>query len=161
MVDFRDVKGIIFGGDQMTDWTVMHRAKRTTFINPQPGLYDRIAAVRALAQELPVEGRVVFTARGQFPKGLPRYTLSLESLAGEFPSADRISMTGSVPDMAGFLGQDQTGGDAEPAGGAKAAVRKTDARVRWCARRKPPGFHPGHGPQRLRCAADASVRCVG
>src|SRR5208282_6785135 len=68
VIDLRDVAGNIFGGDQMSDWTVMQRAHRFTFVNPQPGLYDRIAAVRALAPELPVEGRIVFTPRGRFPK---------------------------------------------------------------------------------------------
>ncbi len=80
IVDMRDIAGNIFGGDQMTEWTVMHRAQRYTFPNPQAGLYDRIAAVRALAVDLPVEGRVVFSSRGSFPKGLPRYALMLDSI---------------------------------------------------------------------------------
>ncbi|MGA2023821.1 MAG: nuclease-related domain-containing protein [Steroidobacteraceae bacterium] len=92
VIDLRDVAGNIFGGDQMSDWTVMHRAQRYTFANPQPGLYDRIAAVRALAQGLPVEGRIVFTTRGRFPKGLPRHTLMLDSLPSEFPASDREVM---------------------------------------------------------------------
>src|ERR1700722_20756518 len=50
VIDLRDVEGNIFGGDQMSEWTVMHRAQRYTFSNPQPGLDDRIAAARALAQ---------------------------------------------------------------------------------------------------------------
>ncbi len=92
VIDLRDIAGNIFGGDQMSAWTVMHRAQRFTFVNPQTGLYDRIAAVRALAQGLPVDGRIVFTARGQFPKGLPRHTLMLDSLPSEFPVADRETM---------------------------------------------------------------------
>jgi hypothetical protein len=93
VIDLRDIAGNIFGGDQMTKWTVMHRAQRYTFINPQTALYDRIAAVRALAQELPVEGRIVFTGRGRFPKGLPRHTLMLDSLPSEFPASDREAMS--------------------------------------------------------------------
>ncbi len=92
VIDLRDIAGNIFGGDQMSAWTVMHRAHRYTFDNPQTGLYDRIAAVRALAQGLPVDGRIVFTARGRFPKGLPRHTLMLDSLPSEFPVADRETM---------------------------------------------------------------------
>ncbi|MFI4895974.1 MAG: nuclease-related domain-containing protein [Steroidobacterales bacterium] len=92
VIDLRDIAGNIFGGDQMSAWTVMHRAQRYTFVNPQTGLYDRIAAVRALAQGLPVDGRIVFTARGRFPKGLPRHTLMLDSLPSEFPVADRETM---------------------------------------------------------------------
>ena len=93
VIDLRDVAGNIFGGDQMNEWTVMNRAHRYTFVNPQTALYDRIAAVRALAQDLPVEGRIVFTSSGRFPKGLPRYTLSLESLSAEFPVSDRQAMS--------------------------------------------------------------------
>jgi len=97
VIDMRDIAGNIFGGDQMTEWTVMHRDQRYTFANPQTGLYDRIAAVRALIAELPVEGRVVFAPRGRFPKGLPRYTLMLASLGSEFPPAER-AQSGSVPE---------------------------------------------------------------
>jgi Nuclease-related domain len=87
VIDMRDISGNVFGGDQMTDWTVMDGPRRTTFVNPQSGLYDRIASVRAaVAQEdTPVEGRIVFTRRAKFPKGLPRYTVMLESVAAEFP----------------------------------------------------------------------------
>lgn len=88
VVDLRDVAGNIFGGDQMTQWTVMNGASRTTFQNPQHALYDRVAAVRALAGELPVEGRVLFTRRAKFPKGLPRWTLMVDSLRSEFPRVE-------------------------------------------------------------------------
>jgi hypothetical protein len=93
VIDLRDVTGNIFGGDQMNQWTVMQRQLRYTFPNPQPGLYDRIAAVRALAPELPVEGRAVFTTSGRFPKGLPSLTLMLDSMAAEFPASDRQAMS--------------------------------------------------------------------
>ena len=98
IVDMRNIAGNIFGGDQMTEWTVMHRDQRYTFANPQTGLYDRIAVVRALITELPVEGRVVFAPRGRFPKGLPRFTLMLGSLAAEFPPAER-EQSGLVPEV--------------------------------------------------------------
>ena len=85
VIDMRDIVGMVFGGDQMTDWTLMNGAQRTTFVNPQSGLYDRIASVKAIAGETPVEGRIVFTKRAKFPKGQPRFTVSLESVASEFP----------------------------------------------------------------------------
>lgn len=97
VIDMRNIAGNIFGGDQMTEWTVMHREQRYTFANPQTGLYDRIAVVRALIVELPVEGRVVFAPRGRFPKGLPRYTLMLGSIGAEFPLAER-EQSGAVPE---------------------------------------------------------------
>ena len=88
VVDLRDVQGNIFGGDQMADWTVMDGPRRFTFTNPQSGLYDRIAAVKAIAGEVPVEGRVVFTRRGRFPKGLPKWTLMIDALRAEFPALE-------------------------------------------------------------------------
>jgi hypothetical protein len=88
VIDLRDVKGNIFGGDQMAEWTVMDGARRFTFTNPQSALYDRIAAVKAVAGEVRVEGRIVFTRRGRFPKGLPKWTLMLDALRAEFPAAD-------------------------------------------------------------------------
>jgi hypothetical protein len=88
VIDLRDIRGNIFGGDQMTEWTVMSGASRSTFQNPQHALYDRVAAVRALCGDLPVEGRILFTRRGKFPKGLPRWTLMVDSLRAEFPPVD-------------------------------------------------------------------------
>ena len=88
VIDLRDVKGNIFGGDQMAEWTVMDGAQRFTFTNPQSALYDRIASVKAVAGDVPVEGRVVFTRRGKFPKGLPKWTLMLDALRAEFATAD-------------------------------------------------------------------------
>ncbi len=88
VIDMRDIRGNIFGGDQMTQWTVMNGATRATFQNPQHALYDRVAAVRALSGELAVEGRVLFTRRARFPKGLPRWTLMVDSLRAEFPPVE-------------------------------------------------------------------------
>lgn len=88
VIDLRDVQGNIFGGDQMAEWTVMDGPRRFTFTNPQSALYDRIAAVRGVAGDVPVEGRIVFTRRGKFPKGLPKYTLMVDSLSAEFPGGE-------------------------------------------------------------------------
>ncbi len=96
VVDLRDIQGNIFGGDQMAEWTVMDGPRRFTFTNPQSSLYDRIAAVRAIAGEVPVEGRIVFTRRGRFPKGLPKWTLMVDSLPAEFPSAEHDAYAGTV-----------------------------------------------------------------
>ena len=88
VIDLRDIRGNIFGGDQMAEWTVMDGAQRFTFTNPQSTLYDRVAAVKAVAGDVPVEGRIVFTRRGKFPKGLPKWTLMIDALGAEFPAAD-------------------------------------------------------------------------
>ena len=96
VIDMRDITGNVFGGDQMTDWTLMTGVSRSTFTNPQTGLYDRIASVKAVAQDAPVEGRIVFTRRAKFPKGLPRFTVMLDSVAAEFPKLGATELEVSV-----------------------------------------------------------------
>jgi hypothetical protein len=89
VLDTRRVTGLIFGGDQMSDWTVMARGRRYTFDNPQPALYDRIAAVKALTGDVPVEGRLLFSNVGKFTKGIPKWVLMLDGVEVEFPIVDR------------------------------------------------------------------------
>jgi hypothetical protein len=89
VLDTRRVAGLIFGGDQMNDWTVMGRGQRFTFDNPQPALYDRVAAVKALVGDVPVEGRLLFSNLGKFTKGRPKYVLMLDGIEVEFPAVDR------------------------------------------------------------------------
>jgi hypothetical protein len=88
ILDTRRVVGLIFGGDQMSEWTVMARGRRYTFENPQPALYDRIAAVKAIVDDVPVEGRLLFSNLGKFTKGRPRWVLMLDSIEVEFPVVD-------------------------------------------------------------------------
>ena len=102
VIDLRDVRGNIFGGDQMAEWTVMDGARRFTFTNPQSALYDRIAAVKAVAGDVPVEGRIVFTRRGKVPKGLPKWTLMLDALRAEFPAPEQLQSEAFAPLTAGW-----------------------------------------------------------
>src|SRR5208282_3961540 len=89
VLDTRRVAGLIFGGDQMSDWTVMGRSRRYTFDNPQPALYDRIAAVKALVGEVPVEGRLLFSNVGKFTKGIPKWVLMLDGIEVQFLVVDQ------------------------------------------------------------------------
>src|ERR1700685_4022418 len=88
VLDTRRVAGLIFGGDQMSEWTVMGRGHRYTFDNPQPALYDRIAAVKAVVGEVPVEGRLLFSNVGKFTKGIPKWVVMLDGIEVEFPAFD-------------------------------------------------------------------------
>jgi hypothetical protein len=89
IIDLFDIPGAVFGGDQMFQWTAIGRKLRFTFSNPQPILYDRIAAVKLLAGDVPVDGRLVFTQRSDFPKGKPKYVVRIDQLASVFPIVDR------------------------------------------------------------------------
>jgi hypothetical protein len=89
VLDLLERPGAIFGGDQMVEWTSIGKKRRYTFRNPQHLLYDRLAAVKLLAGNTPVDGRVVFTTRSSFPKGKSTYVLRIDELAAEFPVVDR------------------------------------------------------------------------
>ncbi|MFO1427575.1 MAG: nuclease-related domain-containing protein [Steroidobacteraceae bacterium] len=103
VIDVRDVAGNVFGSDQMSDWTVMDGSQRFTFQNPQGGLYDRVAAVKAVLQDVPVEGRIVFTRRAVFPKGMPRFAAGMDTFLSEFPLGDRSGAErAAAPFMAGW-----------------------------------------------------------
>ncbi len=89
ILEVKDVQGIVFGGDKMQDWTVISEDRRYTFSNPQPALYDRIAAVRQIVRQLPVAGRIVFLDGAEFTKGVPGLVCSLQELTEEFGDSDK------------------------------------------------------------------------
>lgn len=89
IVDIKDVQGIVFGSDKMQDWAVISDERRYTFSNPQPMLYDRIAAVRQVVRQVPVAGRILFLDGAEFTKGVPGLVCTLEELADEFGEPDK------------------------------------------------------------------------
>lgn len=90
VVDLLDLPGAVFGGEQMLEWAAIGKKRRYTFANPQHALYDRMAAVKQLIGDVPVEGRVIFTLRSDFPKGKPRHVVRIDDLADDFPIVDRV-----------------------------------------------------------------------
>ena len=89
IIDIKDVRGVVFGGDKMQDWTVISENRRFTFSNPQPALFDRIAAVRHIVREVPVAGRILFLDGAEFTKGVPGLVSTLEELEREFGDVDK------------------------------------------------------------------------
>lgn len=89
ILEVKDVEGAVFGGDKLQDWTVIAKDRRYTFPNPQPALYDRIAAVRQIVRQVPVAGRVVFLDGAEFTKGVPSMVCGLDQLAAEFGEPDK------------------------------------------------------------------------
>ncbi len=89
ILEIKDVQGTVFGSDKMQDWTVISDDRRYTFSNPQPALYDRIAAVRQIVRQVPVAGRVCFLDGAEFTKGVPDLVCSLDELAAEFGEPDK------------------------------------------------------------------------
>jgi len=89
VLEIKDVQGTVFGSDKMQDWTVIAEDRRYTFSNPQPALYDRIAAVRQIVREVPVAGRVLFLDGANFSKGVPGLVCTLAELVAEFGEPDK------------------------------------------------------------------------
>jgi hypothetical protein len=87
----KDVQGVVFGSDKMQDWTVISKERRFTFSNPQPALYDRIAAVKQIVRQVPVEGRVLFLDGAEFTKGVPSMVCTVDELLEEFREKDRAA----------------------------------------------------------------------
>jgi len=101
VVETKEVAGVVFASDRMDDWTVMAGDRRYTFANPQPTLYDRIAAVAQVVGEVPVEGVVVFPDAADFSKGRPRHVTTLADLLADYPRVDgrrgRAGVTAFLP----------------------------------------------------------------
>ena len=89
VIDLFDVQGVIFAGEKMAQWSVFGPKRHHTFTNPLPMLEDRVMAVRQLAGETPVHGRIVFSMRGEFPKGRPESVIRLDELQDGFPVVER------------------------------------------------------------------------
>jgi len=96
VIDIKDVHGTVFGSDKMQDWTVIGDDNRFTFSNPQPALYDRIAAVRQVVRQVPVEGRIVFLDGANFTKGVPSLVCNLDELLEEFGERDNAAAKSKI-----------------------------------------------------------------
>lgn len=91
IIDIKDVSGTVFGSDKMENWTVISNEHRFTFSNPQPAMYDRIAAVRHIVRQVPVEGRLVFLDGAEFTKGIPELVAGIDDLHSEFGEPDKAA----------------------------------------------------------------------
>jgi hypothetical protein len=91
ILHIKEVQGTVFGSDKMQDWTVISEDGRFTFANPQHALYDRVAAVRQIVRQVPVEGRVLFTDGAEFTKGTPSMVCGLDELVAECGEPDKAA----------------------------------------------------------------------
>ncbi|HET6630390.1 MAG TPA: nuclease-related domain-containing protein [Woeseiaceae bacterium] len=89
IVDVKEVSGNVFGSDKMQDWTVINSERRFTFANPQPALFDRVAAVREIVRQVPVAGRILFLDGAAFTKGVPSLVCTIDELLAEFRESDK------------------------------------------------------------------------
>ncbi len=79
VVDVKRIEGRIFGSDRMDAWTAITAQGRHSFANPQGPLLDRVAAVRRLLHDVPVDGRVLFAGDAQFGEHPPSFVLGFDA----------------------------------------------------------------------------------
>lgn len=96
VIDVKEVRGKIFGSDKMQDWTVITSERRFTFANPQPALFDRIAAVKQIVRQVPVTGRILFLNDAEFTKGTPGLVCKLDDLMAEFGEPDKLAAKAKI-----------------------------------------------------------------
>lgn len=83
VLNLKDIAGNVFGSDAMQEWAVITGKSRFGFSNPQDGLYDRIAAVKALLPDVPVSGFIAFGQQASFTKGIPSHVIKFDDLVTE------------------------------------------------------------------------------
>lgn len=83
VINVKEVSGNVFGSDAMTEWAVITPAGRSGIRNPQDGLFDRLAAVKRLVPDVPVEGFIAFTPSATFTKGIPSHVAMFDDLVAE------------------------------------------------------------------------------
>jgi hypothetical protein len=90
VIDLFDAHGMIFAGEKMEQWSIFGPKRHFMITNPLPILYDRVAALSQFAgDDVPVAGRIVFSMRGEFPKGRPDTVIRLDELQEQFPAVER------------------------------------------------------------------------
>ena len=92
LIDLFDVKGMVFAGEKMAQWSIFGPKRHFMVSNPLPMLYDRVAVVKHLVgDDVQVEGRIVFSMSGEFPKGRPESVIRLDELQDEFPVVEKAA----------------------------------------------------------------------
>tara|TARA_B100000029_G_C17606100_1_gene967425 strand:+ start:5787 stop:6296 length:510 start_codon:yes stop_codon:yes gene_type:complete len=71
VLDIKNTVGVLYGGNQMDEWTVLTNHKRVTLRNPQHALTNRIAAMKILVRDVPVTGYVLFASGTDFGDNRP------------------------------------------------------------------------------------------
>lgn len=71
VADVQNYRGILFGAENIDYWTQLVGHKSYKFDNPLPFNQNRVQSIKARIPGVHVEGRVVFSSAGSFPKGIP------------------------------------------------------------------------------------------
>ena len=90
LIDLFDTHGMVFAGEKMAQWSIFGPKRHFMIANPLPMLYDRVSAVRQFTgDDVHVEGKIVFSMRGEFPKGRPESVIRLDELQELYPVVEK------------------------------------------------------------------------
>jgi len=92
VLDVKTVRGTVYGGDRLDEWTVIDHARRFTFPNPQPALYDRVAALKSVAKDMPVTGYILFLEKAEFTKGRPADVIFPDELQTRYRKPEKVEL---------------------------------------------------------------------
>ncbi|MFU8895537.1 MAG: nuclease-related domain-containing protein [Gammaproteobacteria bacterium] len=91
LLEVRRASGTLFWGANLDRWTVLDGARRKVLDNPLPGLRARRHAVRALAPQVPVDGRVLLVGPVEISGAAPPGVVLQADLVAEFPARGKQS----------------------------------------------------------------------
>ena len=80
VINTYNYEGYLFGGESVDQWAHLVRYKSYKFDNPLYKLFEFIHVLKDRVKDTRVEGRIVFSNNGSFPKGMPSGVSLLDTL---------------------------------------------------------------------------------
>ena len=80
VINTYNYEGYLFGGESVDQWAQLVRYKSYKFDNPLYRLRESIQILNNRARSTRIEGRIVFSNNGSFPKGIPTDVILLNTL---------------------------------------------------------------------------------
>lgn len=108
IINFYDYEGFIFGGEKINYWTQVINHKSYKFENPLVRLTECTRVLKEACSDVLVEGVLVFSNRGEFPKGMPDGVCLLDNLSLELQKLKTLEGEGEVhtekwPQLVNFI----------------------------------------------------------
>jgi len=91
VVEYRDVKGTVFPGENLEQWPVMYEGQRNSISNPYQALRHRLTAVKALVSDVPISGVLVFPDDIEFGNTPPDDVIRVSELYRRFGNKDIVN----------------------------------------------------------------------
>jgi hypothetical protein len=77
VIDYKNFAGVLFGGEKTEQWTQVVNNKSFRFENPLYLNQQHVSAIRELMPSAQVQGMVIFSEEGEFPRGKPENVFEL------------------------------------------------------------------------------------